>query len=141
MRYVCDAPGGKTWFRLETEGEAIIESQVMRHAVEKFYRKERERAVATYQPVSTVFFEQAIGLEAHVQREMPVFLTLRDENGAALATAMLPPGAREDRTFRTIVVGLENSDPYPEHGEAIRALAAHVGMPLERSRCYPYRRD
>jgi hypothetical protein len=141
MRYVCDAPGGKTWFRIETEGEAIIESQAMHHAVEKFYRKERERAVATYQPVSTVFFEQAIGLEAHVQREMPVFLTLRDENGTALATAMLPPGAREDRTFRTIVVGIENRDPYPEHGEAIRALAAHVGMPLERSRCYPYRRD
>jgi len=141
MKYVCDAPGGKTWFRIETEGEAIIESQVMRHAVEKFYRKERERAVATYQPVSTVFFEQAIGLEAHVQREMPVFLTLRDENGTALATAMLPPGAREDRTFRTIVVGIENSDPYSEHGEAIRALAAHMGMPLERSRCYPYRRD
>ena len=23
MRYVCDAPGGKTWFRIETEAEAV----------------------------------------------------------------------------------------------------------------------
>jgi len=22
MQYVCDAPKGKTWFRIETEGEA-----------------------------------------------------------------------------------------------------------------------
>src|SRR5882672_4974480 len=27
MRYVCDAPGGKTWFRLETEVEAADESR------------------------------------------------------------------------------------------------------------------
>ena len=34
MRYVCDAPGGKTWFRIETEAEAVAESETMRHAVE-----------------------------------------------------------------------------------------------------------
>ena len=28
MRYVCDAPGGKTWFRIETESEAVAESDV-----------------------------------------------------------------------------------------------------------------
>ena len=34
MEYVCDAPGGRTWFRLVSEGEAAMESEVMRHAVE-----------------------------------------------------------------------------------------------------------
>jgi hypothetical protein len=34
MRYVCDAPNGKTWFRIETEAEAATESETMRHAVE-----------------------------------------------------------------------------------------------------------
>ena len=46
MRYVCDAPGGKTWFRIETEGEAVAESEAMHHAVEKYFRKEHERAAA-----------------------------------------------------------------------------------------------
>jgi hypothetical protein len=54
---------------------------------------------------------------------------------------MLPPSGREDRNFRPIIVGTGNADPYPEHGEAIRALGQQFGMPLERSRCYPYRRD
>ena len=35
MKYVCDAPDGKTWFRIEAEGEAVAESETMRHAVEK----------------------------------------------------------------------------------------------------------
>ncbi len=35
MRFVCDAAGGKTWFRIETEAEAAQESELMRHAVEK----------------------------------------------------------------------------------------------------------
>ena len=141
MRYVCDAPGGKTWFRIETEGEALAESETMRHAVEKYFRKEREKAVQSFQPISKVSFEQEIRLKAHVQREMPLFLTLRDEDGNPLATAMLPPNGREDRNFRPIIVGAGNADPYPEQGEAIRALGQHYGMPLERSRCYPYRRD
>lgn len=141
MRYVCEAPGGKTWFRIETEGEAVAESETMRHAVEKYFRKEQEKAVQSFQPVSKVFFEQEIGLKAHVQREMPLFLTLRDEDGNPLATAMLPPNGREDRNFRPIIVGIGNADPYPEQGEAVRSLGQHFGMPLERSRCYPYRRD
>jgi hypothetical protein len=29
MDYVCDVPGGKTWFRIETEAEAIRESALM----------------------------------------------------------------------------------------------------------------
>jgi hypothetical protein len=141
MRYVCEAPDGKTWFRIETEAEAAAESETMRHAVEKYFRKEQEKASASFQPISKVYFEQEIGLKAHVQREMPLFLTLRDGEGSPLATAMLAPGGKDDRSFRPIIVGPGNADPYAEEGEAIRALAEHYGMTLERARCYPYRRD
>jgi hypothetical protein len=141
MRYVCDAPGGKTWFRMETDAEAVKESDIMHHAVEKFFRREQEKAAQTYQPISKVYFEQEIGLKAHIQREMPLFLTLRDGDGNPLATAMLAPGGRDDRSFRPIIVGMANSDPYIEHAEAIRALGQHLGLSLERARCYPYRRD
>ena len=113
----------------------------MHHAVEKYFRKEHERAAQSFRPISKLNFEQEIGLKAHVQREMPLFLTLRDDSGTPLATAMLPPNGREDRSFRPIIVGPSNADPYPEHGDAVRALATHYGLPLERSRCYPYRRD
>jgi hypothetical protein len=140
MRYVCDAPGGKTWFRIETEAEAIGESALMGHAVEKHFRQAAEAAAKTFKPSSRILFEQEIGLKAHIQREMPLFLTLRDDDGAALVTAMLPPGGKDDRTFRPIIVGKENRDPYPDYGEAIEALGAHFGMPLERVRCFPYRR-
>ena len=44
MRYVCDASGGKTWFRIESEAEAVAESETMRHAVEKYFRKEHDKA-------------------------------------------------------------------------------------------------
>src|SRR5437667_8516178 len=141
MRYVCDAPDGRTWFRIETEAEATTESEGMRHAVEKFFRKEQEKAILSFQPPSKVYFEQEIGLKAHIQREMPLFLTLRDDEGNPLATAMLPPGGRDDRSFRPIIVGPGNADPYPDQGDAIRALAQHYGMTLDRARCYPYRRD
>jgi hypothetical protein len=140
MRYLCDGPAGTTWFRIETEAEAIAESNAMRHAVEKFFRKEQEKATQTFQPPTRTFFEQEIGLKAHLQREMPLFLTLRDGEGNAFVTAMLPPGGRDDRMFRPIVVGPANSDPYPERGDAIEALANHFGIALERDRCYPYRR-
>jgi hypothetical protein len=141
MRYVCDAPDGKTWFRIEAEAEAASESETMRHAVEKYFRKEQEKATQSFQPISRVSFEQEIGLKAHIQREMPLFLTLRDGDGTPLATAMLPPGGKDDRSFRPIIVGPGNADPYPEDGDAIRKLGEHYGMTLERARCYPYRRD
>ena len=140
MEYVCDAPDHMTWFRLMTEGEAAAESVELRHAVEKYYRRERERAAESFVPVSTVFFEQEIGLEAHIRREMPLFATLRDEDGVGHVTAMLPPGGRADRGFTPIVVGPANADPYPRHGPAIRALGDHFGLTLDRARCYPYRR-
>jgi hypothetical protein len=140
MEYICDAPNGRTWFRLMTEAEAATESAEMRHAVEKHYRREREKAASSYRPLTTVFIEQDIGKQAHINRAMPLFLTLRDEDGKALVTTMLPPGGREDPDFTCIVVGLANTDPYPQHADAIEALAMHFDIALDRADCYPYRR-
>jgi hypothetical protein len=140
MKYVCDAPGRKTWFRIETEGEAIVESEIMKHAVEKYFRREREKAIGSYQPAATAFIERDIGLNAHVQGAMPWFLTLRDSEGNALATAMLPPGGKDDSSFRIIIVGAANADPYAKEGDAISALGAHLGISLDRERCFPYSR-
>jgi hypothetical protein len=140
MQFVCDAPP-KTWFRIETEGEAALESRAMDHAVEKYFRQAKEQAARTYVPPrSARVFEQNIGLAAHIQRVMPMFLTLRDPEGRALATAMLPPEGQDEHQFRPIIVGHGNSDPYPEHGDAIRVLAEHFGLTLEREYCFPYRR-
>ena len=71
---------------------------------------------------------------------MPLFLTLRDVEGTAYVTAMVPPGGRIGPGSTVIVVGERNEDPYPRHGAAIEALGRHLGCPLERDRCYPYRR-
>lgn len=140
MKYVCDGPGGKTWFRIETEAEADQESSLMRHAVEKHFRLEKEKAVAAYKPASTVSFEQNIGLEAHLQRQMPLFLTLRDGGGDGLVTAMLPPDGRDAPGFKIVIVGRDNGDPYPEYADAIQALGAHFGLTLAREHCFPYTR-
>ena len=141
MQYVCDAPVQKTWFRIETEAEAISESRAMAHAVEKYFHQAREQAAKSYVPPrSAQYFEQNIGLNAHIQRVMPIFLTLRDGEGMALATAMLPPVGQDAQSFRPIIVGHANSDPYPEHGEAIAKLAQHYSLTLDPARCFPYRR-
>ena len=140
MEYVCDAPGNRTWFRIVTEGEAAAESEAMRHAVEKHFRRERERAAESFRSLSTVFIEQDIGKEAHIRKAMPLFITLRDEDGNTLVTAMLPPGGKRDANFGCIIVGPGNADPYAEHGDAIKALGDHFGLTLDRARCYPYRR-
>lgn len=139
MQHVCDAPGAKAWFRIETEGEAALESDAMGHAVEKHFRHAWEAAANSYQATSSPFIERNIGLKAHVQRVMPLFLTLRDAEGRALVTAMLPPDGQDDPDFRIIIVGPENRDPYPEHEEAICALGEHFGLILDRADCYPYR--
>jgi hypothetical protein len=138
MEYVCDAPRNRTWFRLMTEGEAVSESLEMHHAVEKHYRRERERAVDAFHPNTSVFIEQDINKEDHIRRAMPLFLTLRDQDGRPLVTAMLPPKGKSGGGC--ILVGPGNADPYPENADAIAALGAHFGITLDRSSCYPYRR-
>lgn len=138
MQFICDAPGQTSWFRIETDGEAMLESQIMGHAVEKHFGRAWHAAEATYRSTARSIVEQNIGLRDHVHRTMPVFLTLRDAEGAGLATAMLPPGGRHDPAFTIIIVGPENRDPYPDHGEAIRTLGEHFGLTLDRGRCYPY---
>lgn len=140
MQFVCDADGRKAWFRIETEVEAAQESALMDHAVEKHFRQAQERAALAYDPGDVPFIEQDIGRAAHIRRAMPLFLTLRDEEGTPLATAMLPPAGRADAGFRMIVVGKGNGDPYPQHQAAIEALGRHYGLTLDRARCYPYRR-
>ena len=142
MQFVCDAAGQKAWFRIETEAEAARESELMRHAVEKHFRRAHEQASQAYKPAPGPFVEQDIGRAAHIRRTMPVFLTLRDGDGTALATAMLPPqgAGRDGLAAGPMVVGPGNDDPYPEHGEAIRALGRHFGLSLDRARCYPYSR-
>ncbi len=138
MRYVCDAPGGTTWFQIETQAEAAVESQAMNHAVEKHFVQAQEHAAESYVPPPGPFFERDIGLRAHIQRVTPIFLTLRDGEGTALVTAMLPPGGQDERTFRPVVVGHANTDPFPEHGDAIAELATQFRLVLDRNRCYPY---
>jgi hypothetical protein len=139
MKFVCDAPGGKTWFRIETENEAERESELMRHAVVKFFRRERERAIAAWKPPASLpEIERQIGLKDFVARRMPTFLTLRDGEGEALVTAMLPPDAGASANFQRIIVGAGNTDPYEDHAAAIAALAVHMDEDLSRARCYPY---
>ena len=140
MQYVCDAPP-RTWFRIETEAEATLEARAMNHAVDKYFRQFQEQAVKSYvPPKSGLFIESSIGRKAHVQKVMPLFLTLRDNEGKALATAMLPAGGKDDKSFKPIIVGPANADPYPEHGDAIAKLGRHYGLTLDVARCFPYRR-
>ncbi len=121
------------------------ESELMRHAVEKHFRRAYEQAWQAYRPPPGPFVEKDIGREAHIRRAMPVFLTLRDGEGTALTTAMIPPqrqqaAGRDDVAICPMVVGPGNGDPYPEHGEAIRDLGEHFGLALNRSRCFPHGR-
>lgn len=138
MQFVCDAPGQTSWFRIETDGEAFLESQMMGHAVEKHFRQAWDAAAATYRSTASKAIEHNIGLKEHVQRTMPMFLTLRDAEGTGLATAMLPPSGRLGSSFQIVIVGPGNRDPYPDHGAAIRKLGEHMGLSLDHDRCYPY---
>ena len=140
MQYVCDVPPN-TWFRIETEGEATVESKAMDHAVEKYFRQAREQAIKSYQPPKALsVIEQNIGLKDHIQRAMPLFLTLRNREGKPLVTAMLPPKGMSDRVFKPIVVGPKNADPYTTYAMAIKKLGDHLGLTLDPARCFPYRR-
>jgi hypothetical protein len=137
MKYVCDAPRARTWFRIETEEEACQESALMRHSMATRFRLEMDKARHSFRPASTVFVEAEIGLRAHLLREMPMFLTLRDADGAPLATAMLPQTVCQS-SVRSIILGKNNLDPYMTYADAIVALGKHLGRTLERARCYPY---
>jgi len=64
MRCVCDAPNGKIWFRIETEGEAAHESRLMNHTVEKYFLREREKAVRSWRPERPHAIARDTGLEA-----------------------------------------------------------------------------
>jgi hypothetical protein len=139
MKYVCNAPGRQTWFRIETDAEAEAETKMMNHAVEKHFRREQERARLSYQPGQGI--ERDVALKGHLARTTPLFLTLRADDGAGLATAMLPPLGKVDPEFRIIIVGPENADPYAVYGDAILALGRHFDLTLERARCYPYARN
>jgi hypothetical protein len=142
MRYECDAPGGKTWFRLETVAEAQAEAALMAHAVNKFFCRAEESAKETFKPGEGL--ERDIGLRDHIARTMPLFLTLRDEEGTGLVTAMVPrrqtPGFLA--TWRLpIFVGRNNTDPFPAYGEAIESLGEHLGITFDPAESYPYRRS
>lgn len=138
MQYICDA-SPDTWFRLETLAEAQAESRLMEHAVERYFREAHDKAVKSYvPPAGGRFIEQNIGLKDYVRKVSPMFLTLRNNEGTALVTAMLPPGGKSQSGFRPIVVGKANSDPYPAYGKAIAALGKHLGIALDRERCFPY---
>ena len=140
MQFVCDA-SPKTWFRVETEAEATLEARAMNHAVDKYFKQAYEQAAKSYVPPKAGrFIESSIGRKAHTLKVMPLFLTLRDGEGKALVTAMLPPGGKDDKSFKPIFVGIANADPYPEHGDAIARLGKHFGMALDAARCFPYRR-
>ena len=89
-------------------------------------------------PRPSVFIEQDINKEAHIRRAMPLFLTLRDQDGKALVTAMLPPKGKAGGGC--IIVGPGNADPYPEHVTPSPPWRSISESTLDRSSCYPYRR-
>ena len=123
---------------METQAEADSESELMGHAVAKYFNLAVEAARRSYRPAEGLAsFERDIGLKAHIARTAPVFLTLRDAEGAALVTAMLSIGESGD-LVQAIVVGPGNSDPYPAHKDAIAALGGHYGVNLPRVPCFPY---
>ena len=117
-------------------------SETMRHAVEKYFRKEQDKATQSFRPISKVYFEQEIGLKAHIQREMPLFLTLRDDgrHAARYRDAAARAGATTAAFARS---SSGPAMPIPIRSRAMRFArsAQHYGMTLERARCYPYRRD
>ena len=136
MQFVCDA-GAYTWFRIETQAEAVLESRVMNHTLEKDFREAYAAAARLHSPSKSVrFVEQNIGLKAHIQRTMPIFLTLRAKDGTALVTAILPPVGWDESSFRPIVVGPRNSNPFARHGAAICKVAEHYGLSLNVIRSY-----
>jgi hypothetical protein len=123
MKFVCDGPNGTTWFRVETEAKAERELALVEHAVAKHFRRAMDAATASYKPTTSVYIEQNIGLAAYLQKASPLFLTLRENDGTALVTAMLPPQGEKQPGFHIIIVGAKNGDTYNGHQDAIVALS------------------
>ena len=93
MQFICEGAQDLTWFRIDSESEAAQESSEMNHAVVKHFCQARAAVEALWKPPAGMrYIEQDIGKKDFVERGMPLFATLRDAEGKALATAMLPTG-------------------------------------------------
>lgn len=135
MQFICDAPGQKSWFRIETENEAIFEAEAMKVSIDAPFRIERDAAVQSYRPQARLrAIERDIGLGAHVLRTMPIYLTLRDREGTALANAVLPAKDDLQEDHHAVVIGPGHADPFASQAEAIHALELHYGVSLQTKR-------
>ena len=140
MQFICEGAQDLTWFRIDSESEAAQESSEMNHAVVKHFCQARAAVEALWKPPAGMrYIEQDIGKKDFVERGMPLFATLRDAEGKALATAMLRTEGAVS-AVKSIVVGHDNSDPYPQFSDSIEALGRHLGLELDRASCFPYRR-
>jgi hypothetical protein len=139
MQYVCDAPGRKTWFRIETQSEAFLEDEAMRNSVEHRYEDAKLAAVQKYQPAPRLrWFERDIGLNSYLLRSMPMFLTLRDSDGTPLLNAMLPPCGKEDGHHSCQIVGPGGADASNSEHDAVRALEKHFGLSIRTASAKTY---
>ena len=110
----------------------------MRHAVEKHFRQAQERARQSYVPGPGL--ERDIGLKAHLTRTSPLFLTLRADDGEALATAMLPPQRQAGSQFpASSSSDRKTPTPMPSHADAIRLLGRHYDLNLPARPLLPLR--
>jgi len=140
MQYVCEAPGRKVWFRIESSAEAALESAVMKNAIEFQYENAHRAAIQTYQPSSRLHFvERDIGLKSHIARTMPMFLTLRDGEGKHLVNAVLPPCGREDDTFACRIVGPGGMDALTAEADAVEVLEKHFGLSVHKKHSVSHR--
>jgi hypothetical protein len=143
MRFVCDAAGGKAWFRIETAAEAAKESELMRHAVEKHFRRAHEQASQSYKAGAG-----ALRRAGHRARgaHPPGHAGVPDaaRRGGHRARHRHAPAAagRAGRAGGLQSHGCRPRErrPLPGARGAIRALGRHFGLSLDRIRCYPYGR-
>ena len=86
---------------------------------------------------------EAKGGKSPIARAKSVIFLFQWGGPSHLETFDMKPDAPDSirGPYRPIVVGPENKDPYPEHGEAIEVLGQHFNIALNRDRCFPYRRD
>jgi len=110
----------------------MLESEVMKVRIDTEFRNERDRATRSYRPHPRLqSIERDIGLNAHVLRVMPIFLTLRDREGTALANAVLPPEDKSRGVDHSVVVGPDYANPFASQSDAIKALEQHYDISLQ----------